>query len=170
MCGACGGGGRAGPAWEDAAGRPDVDGRRARARAVRRLLDGTRWKAEPWHSGWVVTGPTGQRHHAADLDALFALLPAPALPTAGDKSLAAAAPRSGWHVQAGLVWVAAARSAGLEATVLLPDDAGGRLQLRLPGNRTPVETRHEPAAERQIEVECSSAEAVLASLLTVAGG
>src|ERR1700710_2447881 len=100
MCGACGGGGRAGPSWEDVAGQ------RARARAVHRLLDGTRWKAEPWHGSWAVTAPGGQRHHASDLAALFALLPTPVRPAAGPVTYAAASTPEGWDVQAGLVWAA----------------------------------------------------------------
>lgn len=167
MCAGCGGGGRPAPSWEDAAGRLDTDGQRARVRAVGRLLAGSRWKAEPWHGSWSVSGPTGQRHHAADLDALFALVPVPPRVTTGEPTRAATPAPAGWHVQAGMVWVAAARAAGLSGAVVLPTTNGEALRLRWAGNGHITVDRN---GGKQISVETPHADLALASLLRAASG
>ncbi|MDQ1648700.1 MAG: hypothetical protein QOG60_757 [Frankiaceae bacterium] len=134
---------------------------------MRRLLAGSRWTAEPWHGSWAVSGPTGQRHHAADLDALFGLVRVPLQLMTGEPTLATTPAPAGWHLQAGLVWVAAARAAGLVGAVVLPgaDDEALRLRWDDDGHIAVDRT-----GSGQISLETPHADLALASLLRVTTG
>lgn len=136
MCGGCGGGGRAHRLWEDAAGRPDAAGVRARRRAVGRFVSGIRWQVREWHGSWLVRTPSGRTRHVATLDELFAVLPAVHLPTSraglpADRQRVRSMPPADWHVQGALVWLGAARAAGLTAELALPVDADRALRVEL---------------------------------------
>lgn len=166
MCGACGGGGRSGPLWEDGAGRVDAAGRRARVRAVGRLTASSQWRVRDWHGSWSTVSPTGSSGHAATLDELFTMLPAVILPlVAAEQETVSAAPPPGWHVQAALVWVAAARAAGVSAQLVLPIDTDRALRVDL-ADAQPVTT---VPGDGRVHVTGSSATELLTSLLRTAG-
>lgn len=172
MCGGCGGGGRAARLWEDAAGRPDAAGIRARVRALDRLLAGTRWQVRDWHGSWLLRSPSGGCRHVATLDELFHQLPIVDLPTASaaaaDRQAVRSTPPAGWHVQGALVWLAAARAAGASAELGLPLAADRCLRVELVQGEIGTLV-HEPG-DGAVHLAASAAPALLEDLLVTAGG
>jgi hypothetical protein len=93
----------------------------------------------------VVTDPGGRQYHASSLWSLFALLPA--MPhahvnDAGGPHVRRVPAPPGWHVQAGLVWLAAASAGGTSARVTLPAGDGFTVQATLAGGHPPAVNRH----------------------------
>jgi hypothetical protein len=145
----------------------DAAGIRVRARALARLIDGTRWRVTPWHGSWVVTDPAGRQRHAPDLDAVFRILPtiAPAVAATEPGTVAEEPVPPGWHVQAALVWVGAARAAGIAAELTLPAVGGPGLAVRV-GPAGVV--AHVADGVDRVVVRAPGAAVLLASLLQTA--
>lgn len=134
-------------------------------------MAGSRWLVRPWHGSWVVVAPSGRQRHAGTLQELFDILPAIQLPFASPTEptgTAAASVPDSWHVQAAVVWLAAADAVGVEASLTLPHGSDSHLSASVAPGRRP-EVRHSSGTS-DVRVRAPAADNLLHWLLATASG